>query len=241
MNICYLQYLYAFSLSNSCLSVFSCENKLHLAVDKIEYDVDLDFLKPKKEPVPSKVEPVKPVSEVPTVDRKLKPGKSAPVVKGAVSVGQPLDRRDNMAQKRQITAQVTSKPTSVAIPTVPDRSAKPQSNYGDANQHTDSIYKSLQGETARKAAELKELQQLISTKQEEYNNFQKDNERLVAEQRARQARLESDLKSLEDIQTLKDKKLKETADIMRQKRKMEEELRDMETEKKARNIEEKKR
>ena len=201
-------------------------------VDKIEYDVDLDFLKPKAEPTPApNIEPqTKPVSQLPTVDRKLKPN---------------LGNSDKVNITNKISEESSNsvpQKASSATPVVPDRTSKPTtSGSGETISRSVPVPKDSQGEAAQIAAEHKQLQELMNKKQVEYNVFKKDNERMIAEHKARQARLESDQKALDDIQNLKDKQLKETADLMRQNRKIEEELRQLEKEREARNSEGKKR
>ena len=201
-------------------------------MDKIEYDVDLDFLKPKEEPIPSPniVPQAKPVSQLPTVDRKLKP-----------NLGN--SNKSNMTSKTsEESSNSVPQKASSATPVVPDRTSKPTTaNSGETISRSTPAPNGSQGEAARIAAEHKQLQELMNKKQGEYSVFKKDNERMIAEHKARQARLESDQKALDDIQNLKDKELRETADLMRQKRKIEEELRQLEKEKEARNSEGKKR
>ena len=201
-------------------------------MEKIEYDVDLDFLKPKAEPTPVRdIEPqTKPVGQIPTVDRKLKPnlGNSNKV---NVASTNSEESSNSVPQK-----------TPSATPVVPDRTSKPTTgSSAETNSRPTPVSSSSQGEAAQVAAEHKQLQELVNRKQVEYTAFKKDNERMIAEHKARQARLESDQKALDDIQNLKDKQLRETADLMRQKRKIEEELRQLQKEREERNSEEQKR
>ena len=201
-------------------------------MDKIEYDVDLDFLKPKAEPTPApNIEPqTKPVSQLPTVDRKLKP-----------NLGN-SDKVNTTSKISEESSNSVPQKASSATPVVPDRTSKPTTaGSRETIFRSVPVPKDSQGEAAQIAAEHKQLQQLMNKKQVEYNVFKKDNERMIAEHKARQARLESDQKAFDDIQNLKDKQLKETADLMRQKRKIEEELRQLEIEREARNSEGKKR
>ena len=202
------------------------------SVEKVEYDVDLDFLKPKAEPTPARnIEPqTKPVSQVPTVDRKLKPN---------------LDNSNKVnvtSKNSEESSNSVPQKTPSATPVVPDRTSKPTTGSStETNSRPTPVSNSSLGEAAQVAAEHKQLQELMNRKQVEYKAFKKDNERMIAEHKARQARLESDQKALDDIQNLKDKQLRETADLMRQKRKIEEELRQLEKEREVQNSEEQKR
>ena len=224
---------------------------IYSTVDKIEYDMDLDFLKPKLEPkVDSNVESLpKPVKQIPAVDRNLKPssstsnridaaGKVFDESSSTVSSG----NKKNLVHKDHSNSEVRGKNTSATTPAVPDRKSKPSTfNSGETTSGSVPVPNGLQGEAVQAAAELKQLQELMNKKQVEYEQFKKDKDRMIAEHKARQARLESDQKALDDIQNLKDKQLKETADLMRQKRKIEEELHLLEKEKREQNTEDKHR
>ena len=201
-------------------------------VDEIEYDVDLDFLKPKAEPTPEpNIEPqTKPVSQVPAVDRKLKPN----LVNS--------NKANVTSKNSEESSNFVQQKVPSATPIVPDRASKPTTvSSTETNSRPTPVSNSSQGEAAQVAAEHKQLQELMNRKQVEYTVFKKDNERMIAEHKARQARLESDQKALDNIQNSKDKQLRETADLMRQKRKIEEELRQLEKEREARNSEGQKR
>ena len=222
------------------------------SVDTIEYDVDLDFLKPKVEPASPNVQPqAKAVAHVPTIDRKLKPNSSNNKVSSTDKNSRELnhvvpqsfniENKNEAVSKHRLNSEALNKPRIMIIPAVPDRKSKPANYSGDTNPISESLPRGRQGDDTQAASELKQLQQLMKKKQEEYELFQKDKERMVAEHKARQSRLESDQKALDDIQNLKDKQLKETADLMRQKRKIEDELRQLENEREAKNSEEKKK
>lgn len=208
--------------------------------------MDLNFLKP-KDPVPPVVTPeVRQTPSVPAVDRKLKPSfstssKSTEAVHGdakRVEAGEKTSGHHGAhtsAVRRQPSPEIIKATVS---PSVPDRKTKPRAEAKEGSSERQESSRTAQAEAAN---ELKELQLLRKKKQEEYDAFQKDKDRMVAEHKARQAKLEADRKAIEDIQNLKDKELRETADLMRKKRKAEEDLKMLEEEKNARDQEERKR
>ncbi len=209
--------------------------------------MDLNFLKPKEnDNVPKTDLKERPTPHMPTVDRNLKP-------KHIVQSKTEIERRDrdvpNSGSKEmqsdrtvpasaQLNTETVKRNETKTIPVVPDRKAKPKVESQDARPVSHSS--ELQ-EASKAAADVQKLQQLMKKKQEEYEEFKKDTERMVAEHRARQARIQADQEALKNIQNEKDKQAKETADLMRQKLKIEDELRLLEQEKSDRNIEERKR
>ncbi len=239
-------------------------------MDKIEYDVDLNFLKPKEVPAPVKPEPSVPsqpsqptpynppqnntVNSVPAINRNLKPNVNT--VNNAVKPQTGLKennitKAESMKENRDLSNNVVNSTapkvvnsTSViqdrnVMPVMPDRKLKPKQD-NDVNKPagiSGRIPGGGQGEAAQTAAEILRLNQLLNTKQEEYGAYQQDKDRMVAEHKARRARLEADQKAIDEIQNVKDKHLRETADIMRQKRKIEDELRELEREREAKHQE----
>ncbi len=240
----------------------------YFAVDKIEYDVELNFLKPKEVPAPVKPEPTLPsqptpqqapqnnvVNSIPTINRNLKPNVNTinNSVKPEVGLKENnITKAETMNENRDLSNNVVNSTapkvvnsTSVikdrnVMPVMPDRKLKPKQDndvHKPSTHSSDRLPSGMQGEAAQTAAEILRLNQLLNAKQEEYGAFQQDKDRMVAEHKARRARLEADEKAIDEIQNVKDKHLRETADIMRQKRRIEEELRELEKEREAKNQE----
>ena len=89
--------------------------------------------------------------------------------------------------------------------------------------------------------ELQEALQLRQLKQESYEQFRAENRGLVEERRARIAALKAEEHKLEALGALKKKELAETAQLMRQKRRIEAELSALQIEKAQAEAEEKTR
>jgi len=85
------------------------------------------------------------------------------------------------------------------------------------------------------------LTELAEVKHNELKRFQKENTKLIAERRARKAKLEQDRKEVQELENKKKQELKETTELMRKRKQIEEELRKLEEEKALREEEERKR
>lgn len=87
----------------------------------------------------------------------------------------------------------------------------------------------------------KELQELKATtlrRQDELQRFQSENKSLALEHKARLTKLQAEEEKIEHLREMKSREMKETADLMRMKKKVEEEIRQLEQERNTREDEE---
>ncbi len=221
-------------------------------MDNIDYDLELGFLKPPEPPKPPEPAPA-PVASgddplnavlnrgtaLPTVNRSLKPKMNNDPKPNNIDIAARQAKNINIDSKNSLNGahglvntdrndisaaaskeSILKKEGSVEPPK-PNRSLKPTSKA------------SLQEEWECTHYELQD-------KKAELRNMQIDNARLVAEHQARRARLEKDQQDLDRLELLKRKEAKETAELMRQKKKIQHELQALQDEKKWREGEESK-
>ena len=73
-------------------------------------------------------------------------------------------------------------------------------------------------------SQLSQLQDLLKGKEEELRRYQRERDGVIAEHRARSARLKDDEAKLEQLRIMRAKEEKDVADLMRQKRRIQDDL-----------------
>ena len=201
-------------------------------------------------------------NSVPTVNRSLKPkpetgntaavnsevhsaanvrqkGENLPVVKNKTDLAElrrALDEgqrntkvKDTNTTKQLVTENITDDVQPKPPAPVVNRSLKPAVNSEAAiNEDVES-------------QELEALKQTTAQRQGELQDLQAENKRLALEHTARIAKLRDEEEKIDHLREMKSKEMKETADLMRMKKKVEEEIRQLEEEKNVREREEQKR
>ena len=222
-------------------------------MDKIDYDLDLAFLdSPKPEPSPvvngnqafvnGRVAAGRP--GFPMVDRstKPKPQTSTPVAEPVEKLRVVTEPKVTPPAERFVPKQVSTPEPAVQQVPRPEPVIKDEPTVvtRKGSIETPPVNRALKpGDVT--AADVRQAEKEQFTKEQELEHFKLETQKLIAEHRARLARLEDDQRQLDRLDLLKRQELKETADIMRMKKKVKQEMEELEKEQTIRLQEEEKR